>query len=151
MDETSGASRRPLFIALGAVAVIVIVALVVVFTRGEPHPLDPETPEGTVQRYIQAILDDDDPAAREMLTAEHRDDCMEMEPYNRDSTRVTLGGTTERGDTATVDVVITHVDGGPLSGGEYSSDERFHLDREAGAWAISGTPWNFTLCEGTAR
>lgn len=151
MNQKSSASRRPLLIAVGVVAAIVIIALAVVFSRGEPEALDPSTPEGTVQQYVQAIMADDTAAARQLLTAAHQDDCIKTESYNQDGTRVTLDASTERGDSATVDVIITHTDGGALSSGDYSYDARFHLDREGGAWAISGTPWDFTVCEGTAQ
>lgn len=150
-QDSRGASRRPLYIAVGVVAVLVVVALIVVFTRSGPVELDESTPEGVVQRYVEAIIAGDDETARGYLTPDLREQCDDIEPYERDNTRVTLAGTTERGDTATVEVMVTRTAGAGLGATDYTSEERFQLERDGGDWVIDGTPWQFSICTETAR
>ena len=47
---------RTLLAIMAAIAVIVIIALAVVFTRGEPAPLAESTPAGVTQRYAAAVI-----------------------------------------------------------------------------------------------
>ena len=151
MDESSPASRRPLWIALGAVALIVAVCLVVVFTRGQPAAPDPQSPAGTVQSYVTAVLEGDDAVALELVTADIRQDCTETEPYFNDDMRVTWGGTTERDDTATVTVTTTYVTSGLFGGSEYSDQDRFHLEQSGDTWVITAAPWSFAICDELGR
>ncbi|QTV79407.1 nuclear transport factor 2 family protein [Microbacterium sp. NIBRBAC000506063] len=142
------ASRLPLFIAIGTVVVIVVVALVVVLTRGGAAPLDESSPEGVVQRYVQAVIDGDMAGAEQYLHPELTEKCDTLEGYQPGDVRVTLRRTVERGDTATVDVIIVHSGGSGLFGpSEYQSDDRFALKRDGDAWRITETPWEFTICE----
>ena len=54
---SEGASSRTWWFFLGA-AVVIVGLLLVALTR-EPVTLDPNTPEGTVQNYLQAVADRD--------------------------------------------------------------------------------------------
>jgi len=150
MIQAADTSRRPLYIAIGTIVALVIVALTAVLARPASVELDSSSPEGIVQRYTEAVIAGDDPTARESLAADLRQECDQIEAYGRDDTRVTLSGTTEHDDKATVEVTVTQ-NGGGVFGGEYTSDERFHLERDAGEWYITGTPWQFTICEETGR
>src|SRR5690606_28694876 len=74
----ASASTRPdrtLPIILGLIAALVVVAVVVVFTRGAPEQLDPATPEGTVQQYVTAVIDGDHAAAAELLAPAWLNEC----------------------------------------------------------------------------
>lgn len=55
---------RVLLGIVAAVVVLMVVALAVVFLRGEPQPLDASSPAGVVQRYSRAVVDAD-PATAE--------------------------------------------------------------------------------------
>lgn len=144
-------SRLPLLLTLIALVAVIAVALVVVFTRGASAPLDESTPEGVVQRYVQAILDGETDAAEEYLHSELTADCEPFDYHRHPSSeevRVTLRGTTESGDTATVRVIIAYPGGSGLLGPtEYQSEERFSLKRDADLWRITDAPWDFTICE----
>ncbi|GAA3912737.1 hypothetical protein [Microbacterium invictum] len=147
MDTASGKPDRTLLIVIGVVAALVIIALIVVFTRGEPAPLDESTPEGVVQRYTAAVLDGDDEAALGYLVPEVADDCESTQPGLSDDVRVTLASTTERDDTADVTVTISESSGGGIFGtSEYQYDVEFTLVRTSSGWAIETTPWEFAIC-----
>ena len=60
------------------IGALVVVALVVVFTRGAPAPLDESTPEGVVQRYSAAVIEGDEATAITYLVPALGDDCV---PY----------------------------------------------------------------------
>ena len=97
--------RRPdriLFAILAALAVLVIVALAVVFSRGDPEPLDAATPAGVVQRYAAAVNDGDEAAAAAYLSDAARNKCSTAGRSGVDKLRVTLVATTERADSADV-------------------------------------------------
>src|SRR5690606_32090176 len=112
-DELMDASGRPdrtLLIVLAAVAALVVVALLVVFTRGAPAPIDASTPAGVVQRYTEALLAGDEETARGYLV--DGDECERLESGPLDDVRVTLLSTTERESSADVDVSIVTTAGG---------------------------------------
>ncbi|TDI55747.1 MAG: hypothetical protein E2O96_04660, partial [Acidobacteria bacterium] len=54
---------------------LTVVALAIVALVREPVQLDPSTPEGTVQEYLQAISDEDYNKAFELLDPEGFEGC----------------------------------------------------------------------------
>lgn len=75
MNAAASKPDRILIVIVAAIALLVIVALAVVFTRGEPAPLDEATPAGVVQRYSTAVIEGDAPAASSYLTEAARSRC----------------------------------------------------------------------------
>lgn len=147
MDAPVGRRDRTLWVVLVAVAALVVIALIVVFTRGAAAPLDESTPAGVVQRYTEAVIAGDERAAREYLVAEVRDDCERIGQGTLDDMRVTLVSTTERGDSADVDVSIVTSSGGGLFGPtEYREDASFDLVREGSDWVVETAPWQLAIC-----
>lgn len=149
------ASSRPdrtLLVILSVIGVLVIVALAVVFSRGEPELLDESTPAGVVQRYSSAVIEGDESAALEYLTDEAQRDCEKFENASTDNVRVTLVSTTEREDSADVKVsiVTSYEGGGPFDSSEYETEEVFDLVKADGGWLIDRTPWPLTVCTNTA-
>ena len=134
---------------MAAIAVIVIVALAVVFTRGEPAPLAESTPAGVVQRYAAAVIAGDEAAASAYLTPAARNKCTtEARPAAR-NLRVTLVSTTERPESADVRVLITVSEpGGPFGSAEYQVEDVFDLVRSGNGWLIDTAPWQLTVCPG---
>lgn len=157
MPATPAASagrRRPdraLFGILAAIAVIVVVALIVVFTRGEPAPVDEATPAGVVQRYSAAAIAGDETAAAAYLTDAARNRCgTVMERMAGDNLRVTLVSTTERPGSADVKVLITVSEGGgPFGSAEYQVEDDFDLIKTGDKWLIDRAPWQLTVCQNT--
>ncbi|WP_347754429.1 hypothetical protein [Agrococcus sp. ProA11] len=94
MDASGDRRDRTLWVVLAAVAALVVIALIVVFTRGAAAPLDEATPAGVVQRYAEAVIAGDERTAREYLVEEVRDDCERIGQGTLDDIRVTLVSTT---------------------------------------------------------
>lgn len=146
--DTRPASRAPLYIALAVVVAVVAASLLVVFTRGGSAPLDPSTPEGVVQLYAQAVIDGDTDAAEQYLHPDLAEDCERFGEVYPGDLRVTLRSTAERGESATVTVVVAQSGGSGLFGpSEYQSNERFSLKRSGTDWRITDAPWTFDICE----
>lgn len=148
------AARKPdriLIIILSAIAGLVILALAVVFTRGEPQALDESTPAGVVQRYSTAVLDGDTRTADAYLTAEARSLCSGPFGGGPLPTRVVLISTTERDNSAQVRVSVVSPGPGNLFGpSEYEMEDRFALVRTDGKWMINQAPYPLLSCAGPA-
>lgn len=138
---------RILLAILAAIAVLVVVALIVVFTRGEPAPVDEATPAGVVQRYSEAVIAGDEAAAAAYLTDAVKNRCNTVERMPGDNLRVTLVSTTERPATADVKVLITVSEGGgPFGSAEYQIEDVFDLVKTGDKWLIENAPWQLTVC-----
>ena len=79
-----------------------------------------------------------------------REDCQRLEPSLFGDVSVTLISSTERGETADVDVSIVTTTGGGLFGPEeYREDARFGLVRDATGWVIETVPSRLAICLGS--
>ena len=138
---------RTLIAILSIIAAIVVIALVVVFTRGGTVDVDPTTPEGVVQSYARAVIAHDRTAALDLLASDLRENCDRAEPSNVMDLRMTVVSSTISGDTALVQVTISHGTGSGLFGdSNYTYDETFTLVLENSEWKVHYTPWEFMLC-----
>ncbi len=144
---------RTLIGILAAIGVLVVVALAVVFTRGEPAPLDGTSPAGVVQRYAAAVIDGDEAAAAAYLSASARNKCSDVDRSPAGQLRVVLVATTVRAETADVKVLITVSEGGgPFGSAEYQVEDVFDLARSGDTWQIENAPWHLTVCpDGPAK
>ena len=141
-------SNRTLIVILCAIGALVVVALVVVFTRGTPALLDESTPEGVVQRYSAAVIDGDEAAAMAYLAPALGDDCVPFETGSAQDLRVTHVSTTERDETADVRVlIVTTYDGGLFGSSTYEEEGEFDLIRDGDDWLIESAPWPLTICD----
>ena len=147
-------------ILIGVVAgVIILVVLAIALPRlidREEATYPPNTPEGTVQRYLQAVRDEDTDTALALLAEENTTACMEDELRDRlryfslDKYRVRLGDVEEIDpETVTVTVRATWIrEPGlfefPDDGN--SSEHEFELRRSAdGFWLIAEAKWPIEL------
>ena len=147
MQTPSARPDRTLVVILSIIAAVVILALVVVFTRGTPAPLDPTTPEGAVQAYTAAVIDGDRDAAIALLTRDIRDNCDRVEPSPALDLRLTLVSTKVTGDRAVVRVSIANDYGnGPFGGSSYQTDDSFVLRNDGGDWLVDTAPWQLMVC-----
>ncbi len=157
MNRTSLSTRW--LASVGAIVVLAVaLSVVAMVAGGGEQEFDAGTAEGTVQRYLRAVIDRDTSAAREYLSAELLDRCEEQrmrDSYRWSSdrdVRATLRGTAEVGDVTEVRIRITEFRGNPPFGSdEYSHDEFFSLRQEDGEWRIVVPPWPLNFCpEATA-
>ncbi|GGF03172.1 hypothetical protein [Mycetocola zhadangensis] len=143
------AARRGLGVLAILVGVLVIVSLIVVFTRGELELLDESTPEGVVQRYSAAVLDGDEDAALRYLAAEAQSDCGLIAVTETENLRVSLVSTENGDDGGSADVTVSLSRGsnGELFGGSgYEYEERFSLTKVGSDWRIETAPWELAFC-----
>ncbi len=147
-------------ILIGVVAgVIVLVVLAIALPRlidREEATYPPNTPEGTVQRYLQAVGDEDTDTALALLAEENTTACMEDELRDRlrysslARYRVRLGDVEEI-DVETVTVIVRATwirEPGlfELPDDGNSSEHEFELRRSAdGFWLIAESEWPIEL------
>ena len=126
---------------------MLVVALVIVALARDPVQLDPSTPEGTVQAYVQAIADKDYETAFELLHPDEREGCRpaDLAHFGRDDPfTVTLGDTDVSNGTAFVEVTISQGPSpGPFDSGRGGHEELFTLEKSDGQWLITGEPWPY--------
>jgi hypothetical protein len=126
----------PLIVLVG------VVALTIVALNREPVTLDPDTPEGTVQAYLQSISDQDYEAALTYMTEDIQQRCDPEDIADNvytDSFSATLGDVEDVGSIIVVEVSINQSDSG-FSSGYF---ERIEVAEEDGEYAVSGEPWPY--------
>lgn len=131
---------------VGAVAAIVVLATVVVLQGDEQAAFDPGTPEETVARYVEAIIDSDFVASDALLTAAARKQCDDGFYRSGDIQRVRITDTRPRPDGMLVEVAITRDNEGDPFASEYTENDTFVLVGQDGDWLIDTVPWS--LCGG---
>ena len=148
MDE----DRRIPGWVLPVLGVVIVIALVAFGLNREPVELDPDTPAGTVQAYIAALVDGDFETAASFWA---EDGCLP------ESTEPSLGSPDVSAsldrvevvneDEATVVIAITENSADPV-GGLYEHEEWFYLVRQGGNWRITQPSWPYydQICEEAA-
>jgi len=131
------------------VAAISIVALIAVLAFKETTPqLDANTPEGTVQQYLQSVSTRDFDSAITYLAVDTKCKVEDFDQaYIQDSFRISLSDTSITSDSASVKVSIENSSGDPF-GGSYAESQTFRLAKFGSGWKISGIPWPTYQCGG---
>jgi hypothetical protein len=138
---------RSLIIILSVIGALVIVALAIVLTRGEPAQLDESTPAGVVQRYYAAVVTGAEATPTSYLTEQIRSGCDRPDAADADDLTVNLVATKLRADSADVTVSLVRSTGnGPFGASEYQYEDSFDLVQENGAWRIERAPGQLTVC-----
>lgn len=138
-------SKRPAWLLPTGIVLLVLVLVVIALVR-EPVQLDPATPEGTVQEYLQAISDDDYEKAFELLDPEEFEGCVpsDIERHVQDEPFTASFESDvhplDDEDTVIVNVRIRFGTDGPFGSG-WETFESFELIRDDGAWLITDEPW----------
>jgi hypothetical protein len=136
---------------LAAALVVLVTAAVAVGVLREPALLDPQSPEGTVQAYVQAVLDGDWAEARSHLGDDLDADCSAIDfrqAWVPDGLTATLDDVKVDGDEAEVAIRLrTAAEPDPFGGG-YATTETFDLTREGSTWLVIGQPWPVYDCRG---
>lgn len=151
----------PAGIALGVV-VLVTVALI-----RDPVQLDPDSPEGTVQEYLQAIGEERWDDAYAVLEPERFDGCdpadiaanapgesftatlqrgpgsMVVEQFEEIGGNSSTTTTSPPDDEAEIEVTLRFGDSGLFGGGGWTTFEVFPVVSRDGFWWVSGDPWPY--------
>lgn len=131
----------------GLVAIVVggllLVALVLVVTQREPVALPPDSPEATVQAWLQSLVDGD-PATNLLDNS----DCgPPADAFVEDQRlRASVNETSVDGDTAVVELEITESYGMGVFDDGYSRDETYDLRRTPDGWRITAFSWPWDSC-----
>lgn len=143
MSETN----RPAWLLPAGIGLLVLVLVVVALLR-DPVQLDPETPDGTVQEYLQAISDNDYEAAFATLHPDEFEECVPSDIQRHVNDEPFTASLESDGDAmpdserAIVNVRIRFGTGGPFGSG-WETFESFELVSEDGFWWITGEPWPY--------
>jgi hypothetical protein len=131
------------------VAAISIVALIAVLAVKEDTPqLDANTPEGSVQKYLQSVTARDFDSAITYLADNTKCKVEDFDQaYIQDSIRISLSDSSIKGDSASVKISIENSSGDPFSSG-YSESQTFRLTKSDSGWKITGIPWPTYQCGG---
>ena len=134
---------------------VALVTSIVVAVLKNEEPLPEGTPEGTVQRYLNAIKSEDFQLAYSFLSEDLMEECSvetlfggrtHGEERLADS-RITLDRTVAVDGTTFVSVRVTQFFGsGPFGSSESSFEARFTLRKEAGQWRFTDYPWPLFRC-----
>lgn len=151
MNAGARKADRILIAIIAGIAALVVIALAVVFSRGEPELLDASSPAGVVQRYSTAVIDGDTATAGSYLTDAARSACSGFRESGPVPERVVLISTTERETSALVKVSLTESDGGggPFGPSEYQTEDRFSLLKVQDKWLIDQAPYQLLSCAET--
>jgi len=149
----SGASRW-LAGTAAVVAVLAVAGVIAALLAGGTEAFPEDSPEGTVQRYLQAVEKSDYRAAHAHLGGQLRQDCplqefrQQMRWRGEQSDRVLLDKTEEVDGRVFVQVRILNVSmDGPFAPSETSRLHEYALEREDGAWRFVEPPWPLGYCK----
>ena len=138
----SAPSRTP--IVLAVVGVLVLLALVVIVLQRDPVQLSMDTPEGTVQAWLQSVADDE--PATDLLDDIGCGLPLDHELRFDGALRAVVVDSTTQGDQATVEVAITETQGGGLFDDGWTHDATYQLQRSGNGWLITGFDWPWSPC-----
>ena len=145
-------NRLLLGIGVAIVALAAIAVALVLFTQNNVSLLSPDTPEGTVQRFLIAVQDKDYRQAYSYLQITEKDVKVPYAEWVRDvpifisppsqtAWKATLGKTTVSGNNAGVEVLIdTFRPGGPFENSTYTQQVYFQLTKIGDSWLITTRP-----------
>lgn len=140
-------SNRPAWLLPAGIGLLVLVLVLVALVR-DPVQLDPETPDGTVQEYLQAISDDDYETAFDLLHPDEFEDCVPSD-IERQASNEPFTASLESDvepvsgeDRAIINVRMRFGTDGPFGSG-WETFESFELVSEDGFWWITGEPWPY--------
>ena len=135
--------------------VLALVALVVAGVAAgvlrQPAVLDPASPDGTVQAYVQAVLDGDWDRARSHVDDGLAARCTVLDfrhSWVPDGLTAVLADVRLDDDCAEVEVRLRTTAQPGLFDTGYRTTETFDLVRTGTTWHITGQPWPVYDCRG---
>ena len=141
-DRMGGGPGRSFWVLICAVGLLLVagVALALVVTQPNEASYPPNSPEGTVQRYVRFLQNGQVDRAYTMtdleLTRQEFDD--QFDSWNQTSHRVTLVRTYRSGSEAAVTVDVSTFSGGVYAASDMSERTTFTLERHGVEWRIAG-------------
>lgn len=154
MTEAGG---RPQWLVPAGIGLLIVILAVVALAR-DPVQLDPSSPEGTVQTYLQAIGDEDYQRAMETLDPDEFEGCVPAdiarfapdEPFTATLDEEPVTRESDRDETVIVSVHMRFGTEG-LLGNSWETWETFTLVDDGGSWLITEDPWPHFTWDCTER
>ena len=151
-SRSGSATRRTLppdarILLWSGVAVVVLVVIAVVLTFVKSPELDPDSPEGVVQRYLEAVIERRRSAARSHLSDRLQDECDSDFPryLSRDAIRIEWIDTVVDGSEARVYVLVAE-EGYGIFDSYHEFDAGFTLQESSDGWRITDQEWPWYGC-----
>ncbi len=140
-------SMLPLVLLVVALLLALVVALAFAGS-GELQEYAAGTHQATVQKYLEAVFDDDPDAATLYLSDAVTDRCQTAlrRSFAPSGVSATLKSDRINGDSATVVIRLTFASDSVFDAGRYSEEARFYLERLDGQWRIVDDPWPVAPC-----
>ena len=141
----SEGSRGRWWLGIGAVGLVLV--LVIIALAREPIQLDASTPEGVVQRYLEAISQNDYDVAFDYLDPDYYQGC-DATSLARSAPEQSFSASIENGEKASIDHPLVSVTlrfgtgEGPFRS-EWTNYEQFELVDAGGSWLITGEAWPY--------
>ena len=149
----SQSSRWLVGITLMVLVLVVLSVTVALVRRHEPSLSPEDTPEGTVQRYLLALQEDDGKRAYSYLDSELQEYCDyghlldSARRWELRDMRVALEAVEELDEETIVRVNVTETRlSRPFGVSEHTYPARYVLKREEDAWRFSEPPWPLEWC-----
>lgn len=137
-------NRSIFYVGLGLLAVLVV-ASIVVATR-PTETIDPNTPAGVVQRYVQYVMEGDHDLAAELLADDTMCDAGDLDrAYIDQGARIDLLESVVDGERARVRIQIS-APTGDLVENTWTDERTIRLVKADGQWRITGIPWPLYEC-----
>jgi hypothetical protein len=140
-----GRPNLVLAVVAGLVIALAVVAGVLAVTR-EPPDLDPTTPDGTVQLFLVAFIEEDEEEARKYLDPSLDCDTEDFGLEGPATASLTVVSSRVDGDRAEVEMDITEPRSGPYE--PWTRRESYELRRDGDLWLLvdDRTPWPLYFC-----
>lgn len=140
---------RPIWLLMAGVAVLLVAGVIVavVASNQKAASYAPNSPEGTVQRYLTYLQNGEvdkaydigdlqyGPTGERMSRADFH---QQFDSWSQTSHRVTLVRSMRSGNEATVTVDISSFSAGPLGSSNQTQRTTFTLVRQGKGWRITG-------------
>lgn len=105
------------------------------------------SPEGVVQRYLEAVIDGRNERAAEFFASNSSCGAADIDrSWIPESLRINLAESDIEGNQAFIELAIDISSGGPFDD-YYTETHNFRLIRESEGWRILGIPWPLYNCE----
>lgn len=131
---------------LGGALLLVLALAGILAAIREPAELDPGTPAGVVQQYVQAVMAGDNDLAADYLAQSTVCDAGDLDrTYVDPTSRIDLLSTSINGDRAHVRVAV-QIPTGELMQSNWTDERTIRLENVDGSWRITGIPWPLYEC-----
>lgn len=137
-------NRAVWIVGLG-VLVVMVIASIFVATR-PVETLDPNSPAGVVQQYVQLVMDGDNDLAADYFADDTMCDAGDLDRayINRDA-RIDLLDTTIDGSRARVRIALSNPTD-DIVRNTWTEERTMRLVRVSGKWLLTGIPWPLYEC-----